>query len=500
MAAGFAAAKDNVHRNGFDDGAAVHPPLPGQRCRAQPQPAVRHRHQPLVTFIGLQRITTGRGIAEHSIKAFTCDAGIGRSAFHFVVQFIGEERAGSGATDDMLGQHIERARSKTVRVQLAGLHGIARSQRLQIFKAVARHDQAAAGFIHAVIGAPRALQQARGPLGCTHLDDQINVAPIQPEIEAGGRHDGAQLAGRHRRLHLAAGFGRQAAVVDADRQRLVIFRPQIAEHQFGHRAGVDEHDGQPCAFDAAHDSARRPAAIVATPGDSIINDENVDGGIGTALRHHDLHLRGVGIGRQPAGPAFRIGDGGRKADTLQAWRESLQAGETQHQLVAALGGAKGVNFIDDDALHPDHHRSGFRVGEEIGEAFRRRQQDVRGHLLLPRLARCRRVASAGLQSDIQAHLGNRRDKVALNIHRQRLRGRDVERVQALGGIGGQISQCRQKPRQGLARPCRRSEQRVAALCCGIQHRQLMRTHLPAARSKPAVDDVRQFHSCDPWQG
>ena len=264
----------------------------------------------------------------------------------------------------MLRQHIEPAGAKDVLVELAGQHGIARRQGFEIFEAVARHDQRMARLIHAVVGAAGTLQKPRCALRGSHLDDEIDITPIDTEIEAGCCHNGAQPARRHRRLDLLPRFGREAAVMDADRQRLVILGPQVAEDHLGDGAGVDEHDREPRLFDAPHDRLCRPAAIVAGPGDAVFGGDDLHHRCGAGIAHHQIDRPGIGIGRQPAPIAFRIGNRRRQADAAQPGRKPVQPRQGKAQLITALGRRKGMDLIDDDGPHAGQHRSGIGVGNQ----------------------------------------------------------------------------------------------------------------------------------------
>ena len=59
---------------------------------------------------------------------------------------------------------------------------------------------------------------------------------------------------------------------------------------------------------------------------------------------------------------------------------------------------------------------------------------------LPRLAVRRRIASARLDADGQAHFLYGHQQIAPDIDREGLEWGDVERVQAVGGIGNQVAQ------------------------------------------------------------
>ena len=108
----------------------------------------------------------------------------------------------------MLSQDIETARAERVPVALAVANCLLRGEGLQELEAVSGHQQRLTGRIKPVIGAPDALKKARRSLGRAHLHDQIDVTPIDAEVEAGGADQRAQLAVRHRGFHLAARFYR----------------------------------------------------------------------------------------------------------------------------------------------------------------------------------------------------------------------------------------------------------------------------------------------------
>ena len=157
----------------------------------------------------------------------------------------------------MLGEHVERAGAEQVGVDLARLDRVEGGARLEIFEAVAGDEDRLGGLVETVVGAADALEQAAGAFGRAHLDDAIDVAPIDAEIEAGGGDQRAQAAGGHRALDLLARLARQAAVVDADGQALVVHLPQVLEDQLGEAAGVAEDDGGAVRCDLLPSPVRR---------------------------------------------------------------------------------------------------------------------------------------------------------------------------------------------------------------------------------------------------
>ena len=111
----------------------------------------------------------------------------------------------------------------------------------QHLEAIGRHQHRARGFVDAVIGAADPLHQPRGALGRADIDDEIDVAPVDAEIERRGADHAAQFARRHRVLDLAALGDVERAVMQRDREAVVVHAPEILEQHLGLAAGVDEH-------------------------------------------------------------------------------------------------------------------------------------------------------------------------------------------------------------------------------------------------------------------
>ena len=119
----------------------------------------------------------------------------------------------------------------------------------------------------------------------------------------------------------------------------------------------------------------------------------------------------------------------READDGRSGREAAQPRETERQEIAAFRGDDRVQFVEHDA--PQRREQGRRVGagDEQGELFGRRQQDVgrRAALALPFGGRG--VAGAGLDAHGKPHFGDGNFEIARHVDGERLQRRDVERVQ-----------------------------------------------------------------------
>jgi hypothetical protein len=92
------------------------------------------------------------------------------------------------------------------------------------------------------------------------MDDEIDIAPVDAEIERRGGDDGAQLVGRHRRLDLAALADIERAVMQRDRQVVLVDGPEFLEQQLRLAAGVDEEQRRLVRRSAAVDSGIAYAA------------------------------------------------------------------------------------------------------------------------------------------------------------------------------------------------------------------------------------------------
>ena len=190
---------------------------------------------------------------------------------------------------------------------------------------------------------PTRCSRRETPFGRADLDHLVDAAPVDAEIQRGGRHHRAQAARGHRGFDLAALLDFQGAVVEGDRQRRVVQLPQRLEHQFGLGAGVDEDDGHAGVSDVRHDLGGGFQAHVAGPGQAALRQDHLKFGRGAV---GDLDASGgAGVGLDRVG----VGDGGGQADAAGAGRQGAQAGDAERELVAALGAGQRMDLVHDDA-------------------------------------------------------------------------------------------------------------------------------------------------------
>ncbi len=84
-----------------------------------------------------------------------------------------------------------------------------------------------------------------------------------------------------------------------------------------------------------------------------------------------------------------------------------------------------MKFVQHNAGKLTKEISGIRIGQQKRKLLWRRHQNVRRLTALTLAAVLRRVARACLDGNGQSHLRHRPFEIALDVHRQRLEGRDV---------------------------------------------------------------------------
>ena len=92
-------------------------------------------------------------------------------------------------------------------------------------------------------------------------------------------------------------FDREAAVVNSDRQRLVVDRPKLLKGQLGQAAGVAEDQRGAMLLDQPHHIAHRMVAGVTGPGDAIFRDQDRQVRLRTGVAFHQPHQIEIGVGR-----------------------------------------------------------------------------------------------------------------------------------------------------------------------------------------------------------
>ncbi len=387
-------------------------------------------------LIGFQRVAAGGDEIDHVVEIGSRQTRVRRRCQHLLIELIGEKRLAAGAAQHVLRQHVERADPQRRGILRILRDRIDRNRAFQHLEAVGRHQHGARGFVESMVGAADPLHQPRGALGRADIDDEVDVAPVDTEVERGGADHTAQFAGRHRVLDLAALGDVERAVMQRDGQAVVVHAPEILEQHFGLAAGVDEHQRGLVALDQLVHFGHRVAGAVPGPWQALPGVEHLDHGRCGAAGNDDVggFNFAVTLRHQKPRQRFRLGDRRRQSDAAHLGRQPPQPRQSQRQQIAALGGDQRMQLVEHDALQRAEQERRIVGGQQQRQLFGRGQQNIRRIAPLPLPARHRRVAGAGLDLDREAHLGDRRLQVARDIDRERLQGRDVKGVQTAGAL------------------------------------------------------------------
>ncbi len=155
--------------------------------------------------------------------------------------------------DDLLGEHVERVAGDDGGLDQPFVHALGDDGALEQVAAELGEDAPAGDLFDAVPGAADALQPAGDGLGRLDLDDEVDGAHVDAELERAGGDEAWQLAGLEQLLDVGALLARERAVVGAgDFDRLGVLavaagalRGELVEAQrnaLGGAAVVDEHD------------------------------------------------------------------------------------------------------------------------------------------------------------------------------------------------------------------------------------------------------------------
>ena len=266
------------------------------------------------------------------------------------MELLGAKRAGDGAAEHVLGEHVERSVPDRRRVLRADVVGVERGLAFHDLEPVRRHEDRLRGFVHPVIGTADALGETACALGGADVDHEVDVAPVDAEVERRGRHHRADGAGRHRGLHLAPLADIERAVVERDRQRGLVRPPEFGEDELGLAAGVDEDQRHPVCRDLGENVADRIAGGVAGPGDALLRLEDADLGLSAAGDGHEVRQIAPGaraLRHEPGAQIVGLGDGGGETDRADPRPNGPQPCEAEREQVAALGGDQRVQLVED---------------------------------------------------------------------------------------------------------------------------------------------------------
>ena len=234
----------------------------------------------------------------------------------------------------MLAENIARPAPSKFTIQLARVNGIQCRLALDHFKAVGWHKQCFGGSVVAVIGATDPLHQSLDVLGRTDLDHQIDIAPVNSQIQAAGADDGAQVSAHHSGFDLFALPAIERAMVDAYGQTFVIRKPEVVKEKLGLRAGVVENK---CCFMCFYLFKHRRdgiGRIASCPWRWVFRYKY--GNVWRRAGVGEQDVAGVRMARELLCNGLRVIHRGRQADAFEIRAKPLEPTKCQHQLVTSF--------------------------------------------------------------------------------------------------------------------------------------------------------------------
>ena len=207
-------------------------------------------------------------------------------------------------------------------------------------------------------------------------------------------------------------------MMQPDRQVLVVDPPQRVEGQLRLGARVHEDDRRPVLADDVIDLGYSVAPHVAAPRDSLLRVDDRHDRRRAGLAHHDLDRLVAQV--EELGERRRIGDRRGKPHEARLRGERRQTRQAERQMVTALAGREGMQFVDDHALQAGEELGRIEIGQQQRQRLRRRHQQVGRPLALTQPPALWRVAGAALGPYRQLHLRHRLFEIAADVRRQRL--------------------------------------------------------------------------------
>ena len=138
------------------------------------------------------------------------------------------------------------------------------------------------------------------------MDDEIDVAPIDPKVEGSGADNGTQVTIDHCGFDLLALAAIEGAVVDANRQVIGVGEPEVVKEDFRLRPRVVEDERGLVFFDRFQHCGDRVCRASACPRGVLLGGEHLNVRVGTGVGEENL------AGVRMTGEAVR--DGGRVFD------------------------------------------------------------------------------------------------------------------------------------------------------------------------------------------
>ncbi len=184
---------------------------------------------------------TAREHVEHVLERRARELGEGVRAAHQRVEIVDRDFLVGADRDDLLREDVERVARDLGLLDLTGPHGLRDDGALEQVGAELREDTALGDRPERVPRATDALEASCHGLGALDLDDEIDGAHVDPELERRGGDEARDPARLEKLLDLHSLLTRERAVMGA-RELLLRKLVQPQREPLGEPAVVDEDD------------------------------------------------------------------------------------------------------------------------------------------------------------------------------------------------------------------------------------------------------------------
>ncbi len=357
----------------------------------EPLSALTRTHEPGGAVPDHTRAQLGelvRGIAtgQHVEDVLELDARqVGKRvrASHQLVELVHCDLLLGADRDDLLREDVERVARDGRLLDRPFEHPLRDHRALEQVGAELREEAALGHGAQLVARTADALQAAGDRLRRLDLDDEVNGAHVDAELERRRRDQARDLPRLEQLLDLGALLARQRSVVRAGNLLLrELVQPE--REPLRETPVVDEHDGravlahepEQLGVDGRPDGLRR-AVLAAAPGLPHVLDRDDDLEV-ELLRAACIHKLDRAAPRHEAADLLERALGRGQADPLQRpLDEAFQPLDREREVRPALRPRDRVHLVQDQRLDPAEVLAGARGQQEI-ERFGSRDEDVRG--------------------------------------------------------------------------------------------------------------------------
>ena len=406
----------------------------------------------------LGRVPAGEHV-EHVLQLLARQVVEGPGAADEIVELVDGDLLLCADGDDLLGEDVQRVARDARLLDQPFLHAPDHDRRLEEVGPELREDAALGGLVEAMAGAADPLEPAGDGLRRLHLDDEVDGAHVDPELQRGGGDETRDVAALQQLFDLDPLLARERAVVSA-RDLVLGQLVQAQREALGETAVVDEDDrGAVLAHELEERRVDRRPDRVALARLAHVLERNDDAEVELLARAGVDELDRPAAGDEAADLLERALGGG-EADALDRLvHEPLEPLEAERQVRASLRAGDGMHLVDDDDADVAEVVAGAGR-EQQEERLGGRDEDVRRALehRRPLLRRC--VPGADGHGEPRADPRQRPTEVPLDVVVQRLERADVEHLGALTGLGA--VERPEERRERLAGAGRRLDEDVAA--------------------------------------